>query len=268
MSAEVERAQRKRAASLDAYDLYLRALPNVYAMTREGNEAALTLLAQALAIDPDYAVAAGLASLCCTLRVLQDWPTNPAEKQNGIELGNRAIAKGPNDPDALATGGYAIAFLGDDPRAGLAAIDRAITLNPNSALALTLAGWARAVLGEAAMAIAMFERSMRLSPRDPRAFITYTGLSCAHLLQERFEGAVLWARRALDEAPNYVGPLRFQAAALGHLGRIDEAHAVTARLRALAPNETITSFAAWTQFRCSGLLPMILEGLRRAGLPE
>src|SRR5262249_9214947 len=143
---QVERAQRKRAASLDAYDLYLRALPNVYAMTREGNEAALTLLAQALAIGPDYAVAAGLASLCCTLRVLQDWPTNPAEKQNGIELGHLAIAKGPNDPDALATGGYAIAFLGDDPRAGLAAIERAITLNPNSALALTLAGWLRAVL--------------------------------------------------------------------------------------------------------------------------
>jgi adenylate cyclase len=212
MSAEVERAQRKRSASLDAYDLYLRALPNVYAMTRGGNEAALTLLAQALAIDPDYAVAAGLASLCCTLRVLQNWPTNPAEKQNGIELGRRAVAKGPNDPDALATGGYAIAFLGDDPRAGLAAIERAITLNPNSALALTLAGWARAVFGEAAMAITMFERSMRLSPRDPRVFIAYTGLSCAHLLQERFEDAVLWARRALDEAPNYIGPLRFQAA--------------------------------------------------------
>jgi hypothetical protein len=54
---------------------------------------------------------------------------------------------------------------------GLAAIERAITLNPNSALGLTLAGWARAVFGEAAMAITMFERSMRLSPRDPRVFI-------------------------------------------------------------------------------------------------
>src|SRR6516225_8844889 len=41
MSAEVERAQRKRAASLDAYDLYLRALPHVYAMTPEGSDAAL-----------------------------------------------------------------------------------------------------------------------------------------------------------------------------------------------------------------------------------
>ena len=41
MSAEVERAQRKRAASLDAYDLYLRALPNVYAMTRRGQRCRL-----------------------------------------------------------------------------------------------------------------------------------------------------------------------------------------------------------------------------------
>jgi adenylate cyclase len=114
----------------------------------------------------------------------------------------------------------------------------------------------------------MFERSMRLSPRDPMMFRSYGGLSIAHLLQERFEDAVLWARRALADNPNYIAPLRSLAAALGHLGRIGEAPAVVARLRALSPNETITNYAAWTPLRFSGRLPMILEGLRRAGLPE
>jgi hypothetical protein len=60
-------------------------------------------------------------------------------------------------------------------RAGVLAFGR-----DESQSALTLAGWLRAVLGEAAMATTMFQRSMRLSPRDPRVFITYTGLSCAH----------------------------------------------------------------------------------------
>jgi TolB-like protein/DNA-binding SARP family transcriptional activator len=276
MAAEVERAQRKRAASLDAYDLYLRALPHHYALTRDGSDAALTLLAQALAIDPDYAVAAGLAAWCYTLRTVQHRQTEPeTEKRTGIELGHRAIARGPNDPDALAMGGYAIAFLGEELRAGLSAIERAITLNPNSAQALTHAGWVHGYLGEAAIAVTMFERSMRLSPRDLTMFRTYGGLSYANLLQERFEDAVLWARRSLDENPNYTPSLRLQAAALGHLARVGEAHAVIARLRALVPDETITSIAAWSTSLAAwskkpggGLLPLVLEGLRKAGLPE
>jgi tetratricopeptide (TPR) repeat protein len=269
MSAEVERAQRKRATSLDAYDLYLRALPNVHAMTRKGNDAALALIARALTIDPDYAVAAGLASMCYAQRLVQRWQTDPeTEKRAGTELGHRAIAKGPSDPDALAMGGFAIAFLGGELRAGLTSIERAVALNPNSALALTRAGYLHLYLGEAAVAITMFERVMRLSPRDPTVFHAYAGLSFAHFLQERFEDAVSWARRSLDENPNNLSSCRFLAAALGHLGRIDEARPVIARLRKLVPDETITSYAAWTPMRFSGRLPLLLEGLRRAGLPE
>jgi adenylate cyclase len=238
-------------------------------MTRDGSDIALTLLAQALAIDPDYAVAAGLASWCYQQRVPQRWQTDPeAEKQAGIALGHRAIAKGPNDPEALAMGGSAIAYLGEELRAGLVAIERAIALNPNSALALNRAGWVHCYLGEAAMAASMFERSMRQSPRDPTVYTTYSGLSYAHLVQECFEDAVLWAQRSLAEKPNYAATFRSLAAALGHLGRIEEAHAAIARLRAVVPDETITGFAAWTRLRFSGRLPVILEGLRRAGLPE
>ena len=118
------------------------------------------------------------------------------------------------------------------------------------------------------MAVTMFERAMRQSPRDPTVFSTYAGLAFAYLLQERFEDAVMWARRSAAGRPNFAAALRSLAAALGHLGRIGEARAVIERLRALAPDETITSFAAWAPFRPSGRLPLILEGLRRAGLPE
>jgi tetratricopeptide (TPR) repeat protein len=165
-------------------------------------------------------------------------------------------------------GGYAIAYLGEELRAGLAAIERAIALNPNGAQALTHAGYVHTFLGEAALAVTKLELAMRQSPRDPTMFRTYSGLAFAHLLQERFEDAVLWARRALAENPNYMPTLRSLASALGHLGRIDEARVIVARLRALAADETITNFAAWTRWRFSGRLPLILEGLRRAGLPE
>ena len=62
--AEIERARRKGPDDLNAYDLYLRALPHAYAYTREGRTLAIELLTRALAIDPKYAEAHGLAACC------------------------------------------------------------------------------------------------------------------------------------------------------------------------------------------------------------
>jgi adenylate cyclase len=269
MSAEVERAKRKLTASLDAYDLYLRALPHYYAMTRDGIDAALALLRNALAIDPQYAVAAGLAASCYLVRATRRWQVNPdAERRIGLELGHRALASGANDPEALAMGGHAIAVSGGELREGLAAIERAITLNPNSALAHRVAGWVQCYLGEPSRAVGMFERAMLLSPREPMAFLTHLGMAAACLFQQDYDEAVSWARRAVDQNPNYTSSLRFLAAALGHLGRIEEAHAVVTRLLSLAPNDTIAAFAATAGIRFSGGLPLMLDGLRKAGLPE
>ena len=57
--AEIERARRKRPDSLDAYDLYLRALPFVATAMPEDAEKALPLLEAAVSLDPHYAVAHG-----------------------------------------------------------------------------------------------------------------------------------------------------------------------------------------------------------------
>jgi tetratricopeptide (TPR) repeat protein len=95
-------------------------------------------------------------------------------------------------------GGYAIAFLGEELEEGLSAIERAISLNPNSAVALAHAGWVRAYLGQADAAITDFERSIRLSPREPTLFRAQAGLAFAYLLKGEFETVVIWGRLALD----------------------------------------------------------------------
>src|SRR5262249_7866332 len=55
--AEIERARRKRPDSLDAYDLYLRALPFAYASMPDDANKALELLDQAIRLEPDFAAA-------------------------------------------------------------------------------------------------------------------------------------------------------------------------------------------------------------------
>ena len=52
---EIERARRKRPESLDAYDLYLRALPNAFTAMPGDADKALPLLAKAIEQEPDNA---------------------------------------------------------------------------------------------------------------------------------------------------------------------------------------------------------------------
>src|SRR5262249_23479134 len=57
---EIEKASRKLPDSLDAYDLYLRALGQFHTHSWEGALNAIDLLKRALAIDPKYSSAAAL----------------------------------------------------------------------------------------------------------------------------------------------------------------------------------------------------------------
>ena len=71
--AEIERAKRKRPDSLDAYDLYLRALPFAFTAMPEFMDQALPLLQQAVAIEPDYALAHAYIAWCNEIRSSARW---------------------------------------------------------------------------------------------------------------------------------------------------------------------------------------------------
>ena len=62
--AEIERVKRKRPDSLDAYDLVLRAQPDVNSGMPEQVMRALALLDRAIELDPAYALAHGNAAMC------------------------------------------------------------------------------------------------------------------------------------------------------------------------------------------------------------
>ena len=76
--AEIERAARKPPQSLDAYDLYLRALAQFHKSTAESFRETIRLLREALAIDPSYAPPAALLGQCRTWQRANGWePVTP-----------------------------------------------------------------------------------------------------------------------------------------------------------------------------------------------
>jgi hypothetical protein len=68
---EVERARRKRPENLNAYDLYLRALPLVSTAMPGDADKALHLLEEAIRLEPDYAVVHGFIAWCHEQRYLR-----------------------------------------------------------------------------------------------------------------------------------------------------------------------------------------------------
>ena len=269
LTAEVERARRLPPESMDVYDLYLRALPAVRGMTREGSDHALALVERALEIDPGYAVIAALGAWAHTLRIAQGWEVDhPGQRERGLALALRALSRGQDDAEALSMAGYAIGYLGERLHEGLQAIERAIDLNPNDAFAFSNRGWLNAYLGRSDVSIASFHEAMRLSPRDPTVFRTQAGLAFAYLVHEDVENAATAARRAVDDNPNFAPAYRALAAALALAGRRAEARTAIARLAVLDPELTVESFLPRSMLRHSGKHHLILDGLRLAGLRE
>src|SRR5262249_8944548 len=179
--AEIERARTKPTANLNAYDLYLRALPHYYALTISEIDEALRLLRHAISLDPNYALAKARAAACIGARD-DHIPLSKSETDDGIRLAREALDGGRDDPSVLEFAGWGLSYLAHDTEAALAALDRALALNVNSARALMLSGWVRLHSGDPRTATEHFHRAIRLSPLDPRNGFASAGLGMAHMM--------------------------------------------------------------------------------------
>ena len=267
--AEIDRASRKPTESLEAYDLYLRALAQEYKRTRDSLAEAVRLLERALELDSAYAPAMALISGCRTLQRSRHWiPSSGPEVDEGIEMARQAIGVARDDPHVLTTAGFTLAFLAGENDAALSAIDRAIVLNPNFALAFGLRALVLVFLNRPDEAILAAQQAMRLSPRDPLTFLFVQAHAFAHLAAGRYEAGLPWADQALRENGG-LPALRFKLSLCGHLGRLDEAKECLRRLRELHPEPTVASVMRDVS---RGVNPEIVarmaEGLRKAGVPE
>ncbi len=164
--------------------------------------------------------------------------------------------------------GYALGYFGNTPEEGIDLIDDALRLNPNSAQALVYGGWLRLYNGDAVTAKVHFERALRLSPLDISVYRTYAGSAFSYLFLRQFDDAVSWASKALHHNSKFTATHRVLAASLGHAGRLDEARQVVEQLQALVPGLTVTRFGNETRFRHPEYFELLMDGLRKAGLPK
>jgi signal transduction histidine kinase/TolB-like protein/FixJ family two-component response regulator len=252
-----------------AYDMMLRAIPAVHRLDELAFRESGELLEQSLALDPSSAACHSWLAHWYHLSVGQGWqPHGIKAIERADQLAQQAVMLDPDDARAFAVAGHVRAFLHKDAEGALRLHERAIALNPNLALAWCYSGLAHGYLGQHAEAIRRIERAQRLSPLDPYGFFYDTALSMPLLLSGQHETAVQLGRRSREAHPGYSSTHKGLLAALGHLGRLDEAAAVRRELFRLEPHFSLREARSRSPLLRSEDLDCYVGGLRLAGIPE
>jgi adenylate cyclase len=263
--SEIERSRRKRPENLDAYDLFLRALPHTHARMPSGARIAIPLLEQALKLDADYVVAHAHLAWCrewCFTRGGFD----EADKSAALVHARIAIDSDIDDAAALAVAGWVIIVLTKEHEMALGAIERALSLNASCATAHYFAGLVNAFAGQPEAAVFHANRALRLSPFDPSAFEAHLAIGMAAIGEAKYdEAATCFARGAQINAQHSLFPF-FYAIARALAGRAAEAAPSVQRGLELQPDFRLRIFSEFGMAR--PIAEKFVEGGRLLGLPE
>ncbi|MGH7076232.1 MAG: tetratricopeptide repeat protein, partial [Stellaceae bacterium] len=266
--AEIERARRKPPGNLDAYDLYLQALPYFASVMPDDAATGLSLMEQALKLDPTYAAAHAYLAWGLEIRFARGG-FNIADAEASVRHARLTLTHGNDDPTALAIASLVLLHLGNDFTAASGAIERALSLNPSCAAALYFGAHIHAFSGDPAKAEAYAPRALRLSPFDPLSYEAHLANGLVRMREGRLAEAVLAIASAIQANPRFSSLYVFQTAALAQAGRIDEAMAVARRLLELEPNFRSRPFVDFfSRFSRPELMETLAEGGRLAGVPE
>jgi DNA-binding SARP family transcriptional activator/TolB-like protein len=263
---EAKRSAARPRVNATAYELVLRSLPLMTRFERESFEQAGDYLAQAIALEPEYAAAHAWYAYWHIFLVGQDWASDHLETMTrGGEYAERAIVLDPLDARALTIAGHVRAYLHHNLHEAAGLHERALELNPNLAMAWALSAITWAWLGDADEAERRNRRYKALSPLDPLAFFFDSVFGMIHLLRHEYEEAAQVGRAVTQLNPSFSGGYKPFLSALGHLGLEQEAASVLRRLLAIEPDFTVERFLSKTGLDTAADREHYAAGLRLAG---
>jgi TolB-like protein/DNA-binding winged helix-turn-helix (wHTH) protein len=266
--AEIDRARRKPAASLDAYDLFLQALQYIHLPGIEGHLPAMALLRRASELDPGFALPPAHAAWIFEKRIsLRAPPIGNNDVAECIGLAREALRLGAADPLVRAICGWVLSRVGGDD-SGVDALRQAVAENPNNATILMLANAGIGLTQRGSdEAFGYAARAYELSPGAPEAYQLLSSMGGTELERGNYEKAIEWSLKSLATFNDWLFTYVTLTAAYACLDRMDEAGAMLARVRELSPHLTIQSIIDGAAKR-DAFAEAVIPGLRKAGLPE
>jgi DNA-binding SARP family transcriptional activator/Tfp pilus assembly protein PilF len=261
--------QPKRRKQQGGTGLLLRAMPLMHSMERGKYEQAGELINRALKEDPDNAMILAWAAHWQVYHVGQGWSPNPKRAFTTAQrYALSAIRLDPENAEALGIYGHICSFLDKDFDSALHYFERALRLNPNLAFVWALSALTYCYVGEPEVALQRLERHRDLTPIEPYPALFDNPYAIAYLIKRDYEQAAVFGRRVTKTRPEFVNGYKPLIAALGHLGRREEAKAYVDKLLSLEPGFTVERFGEVYPFKHASDREHYMMGLLSAGVPE
>jgi TolB-like protein/class 3 adenylate cyclase len=265
--AEIIRTQHKTPSSLDAWDLVMQAMDRLSRFTDADSREAIALLDRAIAIDPGYGRAHAHKAWLTIWRAFQGWdPMGEA-----IATASDSVARGRQvdvDEPWVYVARTMVCLATRNGGEGVAAARKAIELNPNFAYGYSFLGAALATSGDGAAAIAAVDRAVRLSPRDLLRDEFDLFYAFAHFQKGDYAKAADFAAAAASLRPGHAYPYRVLAASSALAGDRQRASAALVDILALTPGFDLAQAASQNVYQRDDDRARLIDGLRKAGLPE
>lgn len=267
--AEIDRAALGEGSAQSGYDLALRAIPMVFRVTPDSFATADRLLRAAIEAEPNDSHIYAWRAFWAFLNIGQGWAADRhgAKAEVGFIV-RRALELDPRNSLALAMAAHTSAFVEHDYERALTLFDKSLKADPHSTYAWDLSALTLCYTGQAERAIERLNSARELWERHPNQYFFRTTACIALLLAGQYERTVELCKRTIAENPNFHAPYRPLLAALGHLGRVEEARRYLAALLLHQPDFSIDWFRRSYPPLHGDYEERYLSGLRKAGVPE
>jgi TolB-like protein/DNA-binding SARP family transcriptional activator/Tfp pilus assembly protein PilF len=265
-TAEQRSAMRRHPQNLDAWSSCHRAFAHLYTFELPELELAQSLFEQAIEHDPSYSQPyAGLAYS----QMMTVW--YDSSKLFLLDLANQnarhAIQLNNRDSWAHFALGRVLSMQRLYEEATLE-LERAIELNPSFGRAYFGLASVAVYAGNYRQALEPIDTAIRLSPDDPHLWTFYNIKSRALVGIGQYEESEYWARKAVRQPSATFWCDLALISALGYLGREDDARPALPELYRKKPGYSLEDYARHDFVLTPAAHQVVVEGLRRAGLPE
>jgi adenylate cyclase len=227
--AEQQRVLRKPPERLDAWEAYQRGLWHFYKYGSGENQAAQTFFRRAIALDPNFAPGHYGYALALQWEIWY-YSTRPFSEVQKRPREEALIAVSLDDKDAM---GHAVLahmrMWGGEWEAAIAEARTAVALNPNGSFGISMLGCVLGFGGYHEEALGRLQQAIRASPHDPLTSLWLLWIGIIQFCARQFAAAVETLRQVVRLRPGYPQSQVVIAAALGHLGQLDEARDVLLR---------------------------------------
>lgn len=268
-AGEEVRVHRRHTRNLEAWNLVAKGIKHFYGRSKSDNELARQFFADAIKIDPDYAVAYAVTAWTHWFDAQFGWVENPEQSLEIASLmAEKAGALNDELPDVYALQGAILLFKGQYD-AAVASGEKAVALNPNHATNTALLAMLLHNTGRLSESISKMKKAMRLSPYYPAWFLEELGF--IYLDANRYEDALVAYANFIEREPSNAHTAHVhigRALAYHGLGHDDAARGAVADAIEVDSNVSLARFRLHSLNKDLEAEENALSILRRLGLPD